>query len=65
MFQYTAKQRTIRMSEKIKNSGLQGKVLEMLTHFKKMEPQMYGKQGGDITKYSEADVPAAYVLTPK
>ena len=43
MFQYTAKQRTIRKSEKIKNSGLQGKVLEMLPHLKKMEPQMYGK----------------------
>ena len=43
MFQYTAKQRTVRKSEKIKNSGLQGKVLEMLPHFKKMEPQMYGK----------------------
>ena len=41
MFQYTAKQRTIRKSEK--KSGLQGKVQEMLPHLKKMEPQMYGK----------------------
>ena len=35
MFQYTAKQRTIRKSEKIKKSGLQGKVQEMLPHLKK------------------------------
>ena len=37
MFQYTAKQRTIRKSEK--KSGLQGKVQEMLPHLKKTDQE--------------------------
>ena len=43
MFQYTAKQRTIRKSEKIKKIWLTGKGARDATASKKMEPQMYGK----------------------